>query len=131
MGGAQAAGVGLMRLWLLLAALGGLASVGFGAFGAHGVADPKAQSWLRTGAEYGLAHCLAVFACALVWQLGGTRATLAAPLFLAGVLLFSGSLYAMALGAPRWFGAITPLGGLGFMAGWAVLAWAAMGVRQA
>jgi len=119
----------MMRLWLILAALGGLASVGFGAFGAHGIADPKAQGWLRTGAEYGLAHCLAVFACALVWQMGGTRATLAAPLFLAGVVLFSGSLYAMALGAPRWFGAITPLGGLAFILGWAVMAWAAAGVR--
>ena len=78
-----------------------------------------------------MAHGLAVFACALVWQMGGVRATLAAPLFLAGMVLFSGSLYAMALGAPRWFGAITPLGGLAFIVGWAVLAWAATGVRQA
>lgn len=120
-----------MRLWLILAALGGLASVGFGAFGAHGVADPKLQGWLRTGAEYGLAHCLAVFACALVVQMGGARAGLAAPLFLGGALIFSGSLYAMALGAPRWFGAITPIGGVLFLAAWAVLAWAAAGVRQA
>lgn len=121
-----------MRLWLVLAALGGLASVGFGAFGAHGVSDPKLQGWLRTGAEYGLAHCLAVFACAVVWQMGGTRAGLAPPLFLAGVLLFSGSLYAMGLGGPRWLGAVTPLGGLAFMVGWAVLAWAAFGIdRQA
>ncbi|MBU1378260.1 MAG: DUF423 domain-containing protein [Alphaproteobacteria bacterium] len=120
-----------MRLWMVLAAVGGLFSVAFGAFGAHGVADPKLQGWLRTGAEYGLAHCLAVFACALVFQMGGTRATLAAPLFLLGVVVFSGSLYAMALGGPRWFGAITPIGGLMFLAGWATLAWAASGVRQA
>lgn len=126
-----AAGVGLMRLWLVLAALGGLASVGFGAFGAHGVHDPQLQAWLKTGAEYGLAHCLAVFACAVVVQLGGARARLAAPMFLAGTAIFSGSLYAMALGGPRWFGAITPIGGLAFIGGWAVLAWAASGVRQA
>jgi uncharacterized membrane protein YgdD (TMEM256/DUF423 family) len=119
-----------MRLWLVLAALGGFASVGFGAFAAHGVDDPKLQGWLRTGAEYGLAHCLAVFACAMVWQMGGARATIAAPLFLAGIVIFSGSLYAMGLGAPRWFGAITPIGGLALLAGWAVLAWAATGVRQ-
>ena len=47
------------------------------------------------------------------------------------MVIFSGSLYAMGLGAPRWFGAITPIGGLAFLAGWAALAWAAMGVRQA
>lgn len=117
-----------MRLWMTLAALGGLASVGFGAFGAHGVADPKLQAWLKTGAEYGLAHCLAVFACALVVQMGGARAGLAAPLFLAGTVIFSGSLYALGLGAPRWFGAITPIGGLLFIAGWALLAWAASSV---
>lgn len=120
-----------MRACMALAALGGLASVGFGAFGAHGVSDPKMQGWLRTGAEYGLAHCLAVFACALVWQMGAPRAAIAAPLFLAGVVVFSGSLYAMGLGAPRWFGAITPIGGLAFMAGWLVLAWAVLGLRQA
>lgn len=117
-----------MKVWMILAALAGFASVGFGAFGAHGVADPKLQGWLRTGAEYGLAHALAVFACAVVWQMGGTRAALAAPLFLAGVVIFAGSLFAMGLGAPRWFGAITPIGGLAFLAGWAVLAWAAWGV---
>ena len=121
-----------MRLWLILAAVGGLASVGFGAFAAHGVSDPKLQGWLRTGAEYGLAHCLAVFACAVVVQMGGTRAALAAPAFLAGVLIFSGSLYAMGLGGPRWLGAVTPVGGLAFMVGWALLAWAAFGIgRQA
>jgi uncharacterized membrane protein YgdD (TMEM256/DUF423 family) len=114
-----------MRLWMVLAALGGLVSVGFGAFGAHGLTDPKLQGWLRTGAEYGLIHCLAVFACAAVSGMGGRQARLAAPLFLAGALVFSGSLFAMALGAPRWFGAVTPIGGLAFLAGWAVLAWAA------
>jgi uncharacterized membrane protein YgdD (TMEM256/DUF423 family) len=62
--------------------------------------------------------------------MGGARAAMAAPLFLAGVVIFSGSLYAMGLGAPRWLGAITPIGGLAFLTGWAVLAWAAMGIAS-
>ena len=114
-----------MRLWLSLAALGGLACVAFGAFAAHGIADPQARDWLRTGATYGAIHCLAVFAAALVRQMGGAGARFAAPLFLVGVVLFAGSLWAMALGAPRWLGAVTPIGGLLFMTGWLVLAWAA------
>lgn len=115
---------------LVLACLAALACVAFGAFGAHGVSDPRAQGWLRTGAEYGLIHCLAVFAAVYVAQLGGAPARYAAPLFLSGVVIFSGSLYAMALGAPRWLGAITPIGGLAFMSGWAVLAWAALRVSR-
>lgn len=108
-----------MRPLLVLAALVGLASVGFGAFAAHGASDPKAQEWLRTGADYGLVHCLAVFAAAFL------RARAAGVLFLAGAVVFGGTLFAMAFGAPRWLGAVTPLGGLSFMAGWAALAWAA------
>ncbi|MGA0605023.1 DUF423 domain-containing protein [Phenylobacterium sp. VNQ135] len=107
-----------MRALLIFAALLGLACVGFGAFGAHGVSDPKAQEWLRTGALYGFVHVLAVFAA----ERYGSPVPPA--LFLAGVVVFSGSLFAMGFGAPRWFGAITPIGGLSFMAGWAALAWA-------
>jgi uncharacterized membrane protein YgdD (TMEM256/DUF423 family) len=110
-----------MRTWTTLAALAALACVAFGAFGAHGVADPKAQAWLRTGAEYGMVHALAVFAAAWI----GGRARFAAPVFLLGVVIFAGSLFAMGLGGPRWLGAVTPLGGLSFMAGWALLAWGA------
>jgi uncharacterized membrane protein YgdD (TMEM256/DUF423 family) len=61
-------------------------------------------------------------------QMGARRARFAPAFFLAGVVLFSGSLYAMALGAPRGLGAVTPIGGLCFLAGWAVLAWAARDV---
>lgn len=99
--------------------MAGLLAVGFGAFGAHGVTDPKAREWLQTGATYAFIHALAVFASAQV------KSRLAPPLFLAGVLLFSGTLFAMALGAPRVLGAITPIGGLLFMAGWAALGLAA------
>jgi len=116
------------RNWLTLAAVGGFLSVAFGAFGAHGVTDPRAQELLRTGALYGFVHCLATFACAAAMQAGAQRARFAPAFFLAGVLLFSGSLYALALGAPRLMGVVTPIGGVAFLVGWAVLAWAARGV---
>jgi uncharacterized membrane protein YgdD (TMEM256/DUF423 family) len=116
------------RNWLSLAAAGGFLSVAFGAFGAHGITDPRAQDLLRTGSLYGFVHCLATFASAALMQMGALRARFAAAFFLVGVVLFSGSLYAMALGAPPWLGAVTPIGGLGFLAGWAVLAWAARDV---
>lgn len=118
------------RNWMTLAALLGLAAVAGGAFGAHGVADPKARSWLQTGAEYALAHVLATFACGILAQFGARGTGLAAALFLVGVVLFTGSLFAMGLGGPRWLGAVTPIGGVSFMAGWAALAWAARGVRR-
>ncbi len=105
----------------LAAAVLGLLGVAFGAFGAHGVADPAAKAWMQTGATYQLAHVLA----ALIALALPRPATAAAAAFLAGTVLFSGPLYAMALGAPRWMGAITPLGGLALLAGWALLAVAA------
>ena len=123
--------LGLMRLWLTLAAVAGFICVAAGAFAAHGVTDPRAQELLRTGSLYGFVHVLATLACLPLIQLGAPRARLAPPFFLAGVLLFSGSLYALALGAPRWIGAITPFGGLSFLAGWALLAWAARGIKPA
>jgi uncharacterized membrane protein YgdD (TMEM256/DUF423 family) len=116
------------RNWLTLAAVGGFLSVAFGAFAAHGTAAPRAQELLRTGSLYGFVHCLATFACAALMQLGARRAGFAPAFFLSGVALFSGSLYAMALGAPRWVGVVTPVGGLCFLIGWAVLAWAARGM---
>lgn len=119
------------RTWITLAALGGFVAVAVGAFAAHGVADPEAKELLKTGATYGFMHTLATFACATLVQVGAKRARFAPAFFLAGVALFSGSLYALAFGAPHWVGAITPIGGLSFLAGWAVLAWAAGGVDRA
>lgn len=113
------------RAWLTLAALWGLMAVAAGAFGAHGVADPKAKEWLRTGSEYQLIHALAVFACFSLWRAGPKAVSLAAWLFLIGAGLFSGSLYLMALTPGRWMVLLTPLGGLFMLAGWASLAWAA------
>ena len=108
----------------LAAALGFLA-VAAGAFGAHAVSDPMARDVLRTGAQYGLVHALAVFAALFVDAQGGRAARLAAWLFLAGGAVFSVSLYLLALSGQRWLGAVTPLGGLAMLAGWIVLAWAA------
>ena len=118
------------RNWLTLAAISGLISVAVGAFAAHGVADLRTKELLKTGAHYELVHAIATLASAGLMQLGGARARFAPAAFLAGSVLFSGSLYALAAGAPRIVGAITPLGGLAFLGGWAVLAWAAGSVRQ-
>ena len=116
------------RSWMTLAALSGFIAVAVGAFAAHGVADPMAKDLLKTGATYGFMHTMATFACATFMQVGAQRARFAPAFFLSGVVLFSGSLYALAFGAPRWVGAITPLGGLLFLTGWLILAWAARGV---
>jgi uncharacterized membrane protein YgdD (TMEM256/DUF423 family) len=119
-----------MRTWLFLAACGGFLSVAVGAFAAHGVSDPRAVELLKTGATYAFMHSLAVFACAVTVGLGGARARHAPAFFLGGVVLFSGSLFALAAGAPTLTGAITPLGGLGFLVGWAILAWACLSIDR-
>ena len=101
-------------------------AVAAGAFGAHGLRDrldPAALSTFETAARYHLLHALAAaFAADRAGRGGGAAAGRAAGLFLAGIVLFSGSLYALALGGPRAVGAITPLGGVSFMAGWVLLA---------
>jgi uncharacterized membrane protein YgdD (TMEM256/DUF423 family) len=108
--------------WVRLAAASGLVSVAAGAFAAHAMKDPGAKELLRTGAQYEAIHALATLA-AVALAKGDRRPLILSPaLFLGGTALFSGSLYALALGAPRWTGAITPLGGLAFMAGWVGLA---------
>ena len=114
-----------MRRWLAFAAALGFLCVAAGAFAAHGLSDPQPQGWIRTGATYGLAHVAASLGALALARGGAPGARLAAPLFLFGVLLFSGSLAAMALGAPRWLGAVTPLGGAALIAGWIALALAA------
>lgn len=109
-----------------LGALLGLLAVGLGAFGAHGLQGwldgavldaaerAKRIGWWETAAHYQLVHAVLIVAMGIF-----SRAPKAAPILIAlGVAIFSGTLYAMALGAPRWFGAITPLGGLLLMAGW-------------
>ena len=117
----------------MLAALWGLMAVAAGAFGAHAASDPQAKAWLQTGAQYQLTHALAVFACLAVYRAWASPAApIAAWLFLVGALLFAGSLYLMALTGARALGAVTPVGGVLLLLGWAVLAWAALaGTRSA
>ncbi len=113
---------------MTLAAVGGFIGVAMGAFAAHAVSDPETKELLKTGAMYGFMHTMATLACATFMQVGARRARFAPAFFLSGVLLFSGSLYALAFGAPRIVGIVTPIGGLCFLTGWAILAWAARGV---
>ncbi|WP_294267167.1 DUF423 domain-containing protein [uncultured Sphingomonas sp.] len=100
----------------VLAAISGAIAIAAGAFGAHG-ASGQAADWLRTGGMYQLIHAVAVLVA--VQQ----RATGPGWAMLGGAALFSATLYAMAFGAPRWFGAITPIGGAAMIAGWLWLAW--------
>lgn len=101
-----------------------------GAFAAHGAATARAAELLRIGASYEFMHAMASLACATFMQVGARRARFAPAFFLSGTALFSGSLYALAFGAPRLVGAITPIGGTLFLVGWSVLVWAAGGVDR-
>ncbi|TPG45678.1 DUF423 domain-containing protein [Rhodanobacter glycinis] len=106
----------------LLAGLAGASAVLLGAFGAHalqGVLDASHSELWHTAVNYHVWHALAL---ALVVGLGcGRSGRFAAAAFAIGIVLFSGSLYALALGAPRWTGIITPFGGLALIAGWIAL----------
>ena len=105
--------------------LAGLA-VAAGAFGAHalkGQLEPAAMSTFESAARYQLIHGLAAaFAADRAGRSEGAAAARAGGLFVAGIVLFSGSLYVLALGGPRLAGVVTPFGGLAFMAGWLLLA---------
>lgn len=107
----------MVRLVTVLAALSGALAVAAGAFGAHG-ATGQAAEWLRTGGQYQLIHAVATLVAV---QLGARGP---AWCFVAGSALFAGTLYLMALGCPRWLGAVTPIGGAVLIAGWLWLAWA-------
>lgn len=115
--------------WIVAGALWGLVGVGLGAFGAHGlksVATDQGLAWWETGARYHLFHALALCVLGLL-QLQKPGGDAAGWSFLLGSAVFSGTLYAMALGAPRWLGAVTPVGGLAMMLGWLLLALHARG----
>ena len=108
-----------MNVAVLVAGLSGALAVAAGAFGAHG-AHGQAAEWLKTGAQYQMVHVVA----ALVTLQMGTRVP--AWLFLGGALIFAGTLYAMALGQPRWLGAVTPVGGACLILGRLWLAYSAV-----
>lgn len=109
------------RLWVALAAAFGFTGVAAGAFGAHAIVDPQAKAWVETAAKYQLAHTMAIFASLSIQNWGGRIARFAPWFFAFGIVVFAASLYAMALGAPRILGAVTPIGGLAFLIGWAIL----------
>ena len=100
-----------------------------GAFATHGLKptlSPDSLAVFETGVRYQMYHAFALFAAA--WGFARWQArtfALAGWLFVAGIIVFSGSLYLMALTGTRWLGAVTPLGGLAFLAGWLCLAWGA------
>ena len=104
----------------MVAALSGALAVAAGAFGAHGV-EGKAAEWLRTGGQYQLIHAIAALV-AMRMELRGP-----AWLLVGGGAVFAISLYAMALGAPRWLGAVTPIVGAALIAGWVWMAWSLRG----
>ena len=105
-----------MNIPMILAALSGAIAVAAGAFGAHG-ASGQAQEWLRTGGQYQLIHAVAALVALRLEARGPGW------LFVAGGAIFALTLYAMALGAPRWLGAVTPIGGAMLIGGWLWLAW--------
>jgi uncharacterized membrane protein YgdD (TMEM256/DUF423 family) len=115
------------RSFFALGSLFAFLAVGVGAFGAHALKDsfgPGMAEVFETGVRYQFYHAIALFAVAYaVVRWPSSSAGLAGWLFIAGIILFSGSLYALSLTGIRVLGAITPLGGLAFLAGWAVLGW--------
>lgn len=115
--------------WLLIACVNGFIAVAAGAFAAHGLSarlDAQALSVFETGARYQMYHALAMGLAAFAMRgHAATAAHGAALLFLIGIVLFSGSLYALSLTGIRTLGIITPFGGLAFLTGWATLAYAA------
>lgn len=120
----------LDRILIAAGALSAFIGVGLGAFGAHGLRTRLSADMLAVfeiGVRYQLYHALALLgAGAAGARLAPGALAAAGVLFVIGTLVFSGSLYLLALSGRKWLGAITPLGGLALLAGWACLAWAAI-----
>lgn len=122
----------MSRVFVILSGLLGFTAVALGAFGAHGLRSwlgtqpdgVKRLEWWNTAAHYHLTHALAVALAAwLVHRGAGASASVAGWSFVAGTVLFSGSLYAMTLTGQTRLGAITPIGGLFFLLGWGAVVW--------
>jgi len=125
----------MLRQFLMLAAFFGFTGVGLGAFAAHGLKDRLSSDYLavfHTGVNYQLIHALALLALAVLSvQMPGRLVNAAGVMFCIGIVLFSGSLYALTLSGVRLFGVITPFGGLAFLVGWACLGMAAWNLGKA
>jgi uncharacterized membrane protein YgdD (TMEM256/DUF423 family) len=122
-----------VKLFIILGAILGGLSVAAGAFGAHALRaqlEPRMLEVFETAARYQMYHALALFGAAWLYQQTGSQAAqVAGWAFLAGILMFSGSLYAMVFTGVRALGAITPIGGMAFLVGWGALAVAALKLR--
>jgi len=117
----------MAKLFITLAALSGMLAVTFGAFGAHALRsrlDEHALSVFQTAVQYHFYHSLALLAVGVIALSQPQTALLRSSgyLFVVGIVVFSGSLYLLSMSGLRWLGAITPLGGLAFIAGWGCLA---------
>lgn len=118
------------RLWIAVAALLGATGMAFGAGGAHELRSRISPEYLHTfetGVRYHLIHAVALLALALAGE--RRRIALTAALWTLGIVLFSGSLYALALGAPTRLGIVTPIGGVALLLGWLSLLRLALGDR--
>ena len=110
--------------WTAVASVSGAIAVVLGAFGAHGLKsrlEPENLASWNTAVEYHLLHSVVLLALALYQGQGGEAPQLSLWAFSAGVILFSGSIYVLSLGGPRWMGPITPVGGLCLIVGWLAL----------
>lgn len=118
------------RVLAALGAASAFVAVAAGAFGAHALRPrlaPELLATFETGVRYQVYHALGLLAAAWMADRWGLDLPVwAGGLFVAGSLLFSGSLYALALSGQRWLGAITPFGGVALLAGWLLLTWAAL-----
>jgi uncharacterized membrane protein YgdD (TMEM256/DUF423 family) len=115
----------MIRAWLIAAAIGGFLSVAAGAAAAHLPGGERAAELLRTGAVYGMVHAAALIAVTAIAQCRdrlGLALTIVGWSFAGGMLLFSISLFALALTGREWLAMITPFGGAGLLVGWAALA---------
>ena len=119
-----------MKVWLFIAALNGFLAVAAGAFATHALQariDARSLQVFETGARYQMYHALALAVAAFAMRDAAVRpAQISAALFLAGIVLFSGSLYLLALTGVRGLGAVTPFGGAAFLLGWMSFGWAAL-----
>jgi uncharacterized membrane protein YgdD (TMEM256/DUF423 family) len=125
--------LGWDRVFWLSGALCGLLGVALGAFGAHALKaqlGAEALATFEVGVRYQMYHALALLAAGWAYTRWPGRAVIAGGcLFVLGIVLFSGSLYALSLSGVRMFGAVTPFGGVAFVVGWCCLAWAALRAR--
>ncbi|MDX1567883.1 MAG: DUF423 domain-containing protein [Longimicrobiales bacterium] len=116
-----------LKTFLALGAVLAFLGVALGAFGAHGLRGRVSAEDLQTfeiGVRYQMYHALALLAVAWVGtRFPGSAVTAAGWLFVAGIVIFSGSLYVLVLSGVRWLGAVTPIGGLAFLGGWLALLW--------